>query len=52
MLRAIQMGLSVADLELLTFGMLLDLITTWNNNNSNEDEEEVREATQADFDRL
>lgn len=47
MLRAVQIGLTVADLEYLSFGMLLDLITAHHND---QDEDETREATQTDFD--
>ena len=49
MLRALQLGLSVADLDYMSFGMLVDLINT--NHNEQEDSETTREANQADFDK-
>lgn len=52
-LRAIERGLSLADFEYLTLGMIIGFITTYNNERLGEDEKEdsVRMATQADFDR-
>lgn len=46
MLRAIQLGLSVADLDLITFGQLMDLIVESDYDESGY----VRQANQADFD--
>ena len=53
MLRAIERGLTLADFENLTFGMIVGFITQYNNDHLSEDEEEedsVRMATQADYD--
>lgn len=51
MVRALERGLSLSDFEVMTIGMIIDYIITYNNLNINEDEKnEVREATQADFD--
>ena len=53
MLRAIERGLTLADFENLTFGMIVGFITQYNNDHLSEDEEEeAREATQADMDRF
>lgn len=46
LLRTIQIGISIADLDLLTIGMVLDMFSE----NSNDDEDYVELATQADFD--
>lgn len=55
MLRSIQVGLSLADLDILNYGMVLDILaennkdyaeTITNDNNS------AREATQADYDKF
>ena len=53
MLRALERGLTLRDFEVLTFGMILDFIITYNNEHLDDDETEdsVRIATQADFDR-
>ena len=45
-LRALQIGLSVADLEYVSVGMVFDLITE----RSYDDTGYIRHATQADFD--
>ena len=52
MLRAIERGLTLADFEDLTLGMIIGFITTYNNERLGEDEREdsVRTATQADMD--
>ena len=50
LLRCIQTGLSMSDLEKMTFGMALDLITE--RNNDGEDYNTYRVATQEDFDRF
>ena len=44
LLAALAMGLTVADLDSLTLGMLNDLAIAWT------DEEQEEEATQADYD--
>ena len=48
LLRCAQLGLSMADLDLLTVGMIYDMFIERGNDNC-EDEYE-RTATQADFD--
>ncbi len=52
MLRAVQMGLSIADMDLLSMGLLMDMYTEAMNDGyySDEDGEYMRNATQADFD--
>ena len=52
MLRALERGLTLADFEDLTLGMIIGFITTYNNERLTDDEKEdsVRVATQADFD--
>jgi hypothetical protein len=54
MLRTLERGLTLADFEDLTLGMIIGFITTYNNERLGEDEKEdsVRMATQADFDRF
>lgn len=48
MLRAVQMGLHVADLDALDFGDVLDIMTE-----SNNDKTEYKQlANQSDFDRF
>lgn len=48
MLRSVQLGLSISDLDLVTMGTVYDMI-----NESNRDSIEWREqATQADMDRI
>ena len=47
-LRAVQVGLSFADLEELDFGDVLDIMTE----SANDGAEYHRVATQADFDRF
>lgn len=47
-LRCIEAGLSVADLEYLTVGMVFDIFTE----RSYDDSEYIRKASQKDFDRF
>ena len=47
-LRALQIGLSIADLELLSYGMVMDMLTEYGNDQCHYD----RVADQADFDRF
>ena len=48
MLRAVQLGISIQDLDLLDIGLILDMFTECINDS--EETEEVRQATQEDFD--
>ena len=48
LLRCTQMGLSMADLDVLTIGLVLDMITE--RSNDEHMDEYARTATQADFD--
>ena len=51
MLRCIEIGISIRDLDLLTIGMVLDIWTE--KGNDNEDYGSViRQADQSDFDRF
>lgn len=52
MLRAFKRGLTLADFNELTLGMILGFITTYNNEHLDDDEkeEDVRIATQSDYD--
>lgn len=52
MLRAFERGLTLADFNELTFGMILGFITTYNNEHLDDDEEHIREANQSDFDKF
>lgn len=47
LLRAIQMGLTLADLDVLEFGMVVDMMTE----SSNDDAKYNYVATQEDYDR-
>lgn len=49
MVRALERGLTVADFEILTFGMLIDYIVTYNNVISSTNEEPMQSAAQSDF---
>ena len=48
LLRCVQLGLSMGDLELLTMGMVNDMYTE----SANDDFDYPRKATQEDFDRF
>ena len=48
LLRCLEIGLSIKDLDLLTIGMVMDIWTEKGNDSVNYD----RVATQADFDRF
>ncbi len=48
LLRCLQIGLSIRDLELVTAGMVVDMATEWANDEAEWDEL----ATQEDFDRF
>ena len=54
MLRSIERGLPLSEWENMTTGMILGLITTYNNEYLDEDEkeDEGRIATQSDYDRF
>lgn len=49
MLRAVRLGISVADLELITLGELFDMFAELERDQQQEDSD-TRMATQADFD--
>lgn len=51
MLRCLEVGISVAELDLLTIGLVLD-IWTEKGNDSVKYATRAREASQADFDRF
>ena len=53
-LRALERGLSLRDFEWMTPGMIIDFIITYNNDHLDEDEleDDVRQATQADYNRF
>lgn len=54
MLRAMERGLSLNDFKIMTIGMIIDYIISYNNEHLDDDkkEDEVRIATQSDFDRF
>lgn len=54
MVRALERGLTLSDFEIMTVGMIVGYITTYNNLNlsDEEKEDEVRMATQGDFDKF
>ena len=49
LLRCVELGISVRDLELLTIGLILDMWTEKDNDGADY-EETARPATQEDFD--
>ncbi len=51
LLRCTQLGLSVADLEFLTIGMITDMYNEASEDATDKPENNVREATQADINR-
>lgn len=50
LLRCLEVGLSMSDLELLTVGLVLDIWTERLNDDVKEPKSDIREATQEDFD--
>ena len=52
LLRCLEVGLSMSDLDLLTIGLVLDIWTEKGNDEYKYGEDNVRLATQADIDRL
>lgn len=51
-MAGIRVGLRMSEIDDLEIGELLDVIITFNNESDNEDKQQVRNATQADFDRF
>ena len=53
LLRCTQtLGLTIADLEWLTVGMVMDMLIEQANDSAEDAYDTIREATQADFDRF
>lgn len=52
LLRCLEVGLSMSDLDLLTVGLVLDIWTERLNDDVKEKKSNVREATQEDFDKF
>ena len=52
MVRAFERGLSLADFEIMTIGMIIDYVITYNNLQevTDDEEETFREAGQSDYD--
>ena len=50
LLRCVELGISIRDLELLTIGLILDMWTERDNDGTVYDE--TRHATQEDFDKF
>ena len=48
----IRVGLRMSEIDELEIGELLDIIITFNNESESEDKSQIRNATQADFDRF
>lgn len=51
-MAGIRVGLRMSEIDELEIGELLDIIITFNNESENEDKSQIRNATQADFDRF
>lgn len=52
LLRAIEAGLAVQDFEVLTAGMIFDMLIIAHNEQRTDGSHDAREATQEDFDRF
>lgn len=56
MLRAVQVGLRISDLDLLDYGMVLNMLSEnnkdYDNAINNTGDDSVRDANQADFDKF
>lgn len=56
MLRAVQVGLRISDLDLLDYGMVLNMLSEnnkdYDNAINNTGDNSVRDANQADFDKF
>ena len=52
LLRCLEVGLSMSDLELLAVGLVLDIWTERLNDDVKEPKSDIREATQEDFDKF
>lgn len=55
MLRCVQVGLKISDLDVLNYGMVLDILAENNKDYSESmkhDDNSAKEATQADYDRF
>ena len=52
LLRCLEVGISMSDLELLTVGLVLDIWTERLNDDVKEPKSDIREATQEDFDKF
>ena len=52
LLRCLEVGLSMSDLELPTVGLVLDIWTERLNDDVKEPKSDIREATQEDFDKF
>ena len=52
LLRCLEVGLSMSDLELLTVGLVLDIWTERLNDDVKEPKSDIREATQEDYDKF
>lgn len=52
LLRCLEVGLSMSDLELMTVGLVLDIWTERLNDDVKEPKSDIREATQEDFDKF
>ncbi|NWK10403.1 hypothetical protein HXZ52_04175 [Clostridium cadaveris] len=49
---ALSRGLTAADFENMTLGMILDYVITYNNMKIESEDENIKSATQEDFDRF
>lgn len=52
MISCLNLGLTLDDLDKLTIGQIIDIITQYNNIIDDKPSGTVRKATQADFDRF
>lgn len=52
MRRSIERGVPLSDWEIMTVGMIVGYIYSYNNEQLDEEDKEAREASQADFDRF
>lgn len=52
LIACFRLGMTVKDVDDMEIGMILDIITTYNNIAETPKKPKVRQATQADFDRF
>lgn len=52
LIACLRLGMTVKDVDDMEIGMILDIITTYNNIHETPKKSKIRQATQDDFDRF